>query len=83
MFNMYVPSVEKNVHEYHLVNNRGNIINIERGRTYFWCEIKTVNGTTLYHEFCVDDFDNDRIQFNLCISDIIDDLMKNGYYNLF
>lgn len=81
--NLYVSTKEKNVSYYHLINTQGSRIEIERGRTYCWIEMVSVDGKTITYGFTVDDFDNDRIEFNLCINDIISDLFENNYYNLF
>ena len=81
--NLFVSTKEKNVSYYHLINTQGSRIEIERGRTYCWIEMVSVDGKTITYGFTVDDFDNDRIEFNLCINDIISDLFENNYYNLF
>lgn len=81
--NLYVSTKEKNVSYYHLINTQGSRIEIERGKTYCWIEMVSVDGKTITYGFTVDDFDNDRIEFSLCINDIISDLFENNYYNLF
>ena len=81
--NLFVSTKEKNVSYYHLINTQGSRIEIERGRTYCLIEMVSADGKTITYGFTVDDFDNDRIEFNLCINDIISDLFENNYYNLF
>ena len=81
--NLYVSTKEKNVSYYHLVDVKGNRIEIERGKTFCWIEMVSVDSKTITYGFTVDDFDNDRIEFSLCINDIISDLFENNYYNLF
>lgn len=79
---LYCETKERNVQNYFLVNDQGSTIKIERGRTYCWIEL---DSTTKHIQwgFTVDDFDNDRIQFNKAIDDIINDCFKDNYYNLF
>ena len=81
--NLFVSTKEKNVSYYHLINTQGSRIEIERGRTYCWIEMVSVDGKTITYGFTVDDFDNDRIEFNLCINQIVNDCFQDGYYNLF
>ena len=66
--NLFVSTKEKNVSYYHLINTQGSRIEIERGRTYCWIEMVSVDGKTITYGFTVDDFDNDRIEFSLCIN---------------
>ena len=79
---LYVSTKEKNVSYYHLINTQGSRIEIERGKTYCWIEMVSVDGKTITYGFTVDDFD-DRIEFNLCINQVIEDCFRDGYYNLF
>lgn len=80
--NLYCETRERNVQNYFLVNDKGDSVKIERGKTFFWAELNSPTKHIQYG-FCIEDFDNDYYQFNTCINEIINDLFADGFYNLF
>lgn len=71
-------NVKNEIKKMIFINNEGSIIEIKK--TFNSCDIKIKSPHyTILEGFKLSDFDYDLYQFELCVQEIIDDTIADGY----
>lgn len=60
------------------MNGDGNVIEITKTNDYCDIKLKSIH-CTLHEHFKLSEFDFDKYQFEMCIQDIVNDTLADGY----